>query len=273
MPVVGDRGGAHAVRGHLGGRELDRQRLDQSDQPELRRGVRLDPRVSALTGRRRDRDDPAATARRQGRRRGLGDEERALEVDVERAVPIELGDIGERLDVGHPGGDDQGIEAAELAFGIRDDPADVGRVGHIEEHRKQARIRHGLLLELLGGNVGDHDASTQIAQALGDSEAEARRTASDEHLPTGNHRHLSPFLSRRGSAQEGVPARADVRRNGGEPAGSAPRGRQDIAAPRQLLGPTVSGPLPGACCFGRSCPAERWSRLSPGAPRVGQRYA
>ena len=69
IPVVGHEPGTHAVRGHAIGRELDRQRLDQPDQPELRGGVGLDPRVAALAGVGRDRDDAAATARAQRRRR------------------------------------------------------------------------------------------------------------------------------------------------------------------------------------------------------------
>ena len=92
---------ADAVRRRPARRELDCERLGEADQSELRRAVRLQPGEAAPSGVGRDGHDPSAPARGERGRRGLRDEERALQVDVERQVPVRLRHLAQRLDVDH----------------------------------------------------------------------------------------------------------------------------------------------------------------------------
>ena len=94
-----------------------------------RRAARRSRALARIGADHHDTPAPASSELRGG---GLADEERALEVDVDRAVPVLLGHLGERLDVDDTGADDDRVEAAErlhrpLDGGSRPRPASARR--------------------------------------------------------------------------------------------------------------------------------------------------
>ncbi len=133
--------------------------------------------------------------RRHGR---TDDAEHALEVDIERVVPLLVGELVQRNAMGDAGIRDDTVERAETAFDVGHDTVGVDTRAHIEGMELSLSARghdgfgHG---PALVQHVCYDDAITGFAEAQCGRTADADPTAGDQNRSHGvPHSMTSPEL-------------------------------------------------------------------------------
>ncbi len=145
---------------------------------------------AVLAADRGDVADPAVALCDHRRQHRLGDQERALGVDVHHAVPVRL---GERLD---GGGDqdagivDERVDRAEFRDRARHHRLDLRLHRHVGMHRDRAppappRLGHDLVEDVgLAGDVVEGKVEAPVGEAERDGAADAAARAGDECDPS-----------------------------------------------------------------------------------------
>ena len=122
---------------------------------------------------------PAVDLRHHPPRRGLADQERALEVHPQHAVEIGFREVEEIGAVNDAGIVHQNVEVAERAAGLRDHVLGAARVADVggDEPAVAVPIARGGGFARGFVDVGDDDARAFGDIALGDREPDAARPA------------------------------------------------------------------------------------------------
>ncbi len=178
-----DRIDADAVRG-----QRERHDVGELRDPALRHAVghlvgdrelgvdrgHVDDRARRLAGR--DLLDHAP-------RRGLTDQERALQVDPQHAVEITLGDVEEVRRVDDPGVVDEDVDVAEGVHRLGDEVVDVELLAHVAgdvDDLAELRERGRRLRAQMVVDVADDDPGAGLEVGLRDGTADAACRAGDD---------------------------------------------------------------------------------------------
>ena len=205
--MPGDDGDhAHAV-----GPVVVRQRAHEVDEAGLGGGVGRRARLAVMPGVAGDGDDHAAPGLDHRRQRRLHGEEGALEVGLEHAVPVVLGDVERGTLVPDAGAVDEHVELPVALHRRGDERPAVADGAHVAGHPAVLAGRHqalgdGLRLGLVP--AGDHDRAALHGEAPRAGLADARRPAGDQNDLVGKTFHGD--LPQLDSFQDYYRGRADV---------------------------------------------------------------
>ena len=120
--------------------------------------------------------------------RGLDEEHRPLEVDLEHLVPRRRGERAERFGQRRGGVVDDDVDPAEALDREVDEPLDIIELAEVGGHprRLTATVEHGLhrSLDGIGLAAGDDHGRAGVGEPLGEREADAARSAGDDRDAT-----------------------------------------------------------------------------------------
>ena len=178
------------------------KRHRQAEQPGLRRRIVGLADVALLADHRRDAHDPPGAAFEHLRQRGLTEEERAREVDLEHAMPVVVGHLQHRVIAGDPGVVDEDVEASVLLDHLPDDaPAVFGKadVAAVDAGLHAVRLDRlaGLRDLVLVAAVAGGDRGALLGERQADRGADAATAAGDERDPAGQLALAADLLDRR----------------------------------------------------------------------------
>src|SRR6267142_1592950 len=166
------RGGRHAVDQHAGLGKLLAERLGERDQSALGRSVGGRVGIAFLAGDRGDVDDAAVAGLHHVRYHGAAAEKRAIEVDIDDALPLAHRIVDDRhARAGDTGVIDQHVDASELGDGSLYSAVYRRLISDVDAR--------------LAVEIPDCDFRARCLQALGDRGADALHAAGDDRSAAG----------------------------------------------------------------------------------------
>ena len=166
-------------------RELHGQRLRERDDTALRGRIGRHARRARLSTRGGDVDDATPLGRKHVGQHGLRTHEHALEIDGHDAIPVLLGHLHERLEIGNAGIVDEDLHGADLCMHALDGRIDL-RPASTHRHGWRSPLRPRWsdpcsALCALFIDVPNRDLRAFACEALSRCEPDTRRRTCDNY--------------------------------------------------------------------------------------------
>ena len=195
-----DEARADRVDGDAGLGGFGGQRPHQADDAVLGRDIGRDIGVALQAGGRGDEDDAAASALRHAGQRRLHGQERAGQVDVERALPVgERGPV-RRCAAGHAGIGDDDVERAARCLGLLVKRRHRRFVGDVGGDAEDALAFAGHRLQRCLAPAADGDVDAGAGQRQRDRLADAGAAAVTSACAADDHT-FSPIVALRSASR------------------------------------------------------------------------